>query len=413
MPNLCALARRGASTFSARTVFPSITLPAHASMLRGIDPSVHGIVDNTPTTLSATWPTFLQQAKNNGRSTAALLNWAPIDGLVEENAADTRYFLDGGYGGDDDRVIAAAASSVLATRPEVAFAYLVSPDLAGHDHGWGSPEYYQALATSDLALGEIVAAAGNDCAILVTTDHGGHGNDHTTSAPIDMITFMTLRADGVEPLTTVGEASILDVAPTVATLAGFEPSPTWSGTSLVGRQVSHVDHLLSMVESMSAHAYGERVNMLDHSLLAANKAQRAGASREQVVACLLHDIGHLLGDAGEWGLADHANTGAEFLQQLLPPGVVEPIRLHVDAKRFLVATDPTYRDALSKASQQSLLEQGGPFTSEECHAFSASAWAAEAVALRRFDDAGKGTETPPRLEEFRPFVEAVLHGADL
>ena len=48
MPNLCALARSGASCFTARTVVPPLTVPAHASMFRGVEPAIHGLVDNTP-----------------------------------------------------------------------------------------------------------------------------------------------------------------------------------------------------------------------------------------------------------------------------------------------------------------------------------------------------------------------------
>ena len=48
MPNLCSLALSGASCFAARTVDPPLTVPAHASMFRGVAPDTHGLVDNTP-----------------------------------------------------------------------------------------------------------------------------------------------------------------------------------------------------------------------------------------------------------------------------------------------------------------------------------------------------------------------------
>ena len=53
-----------------------------------------------------------------------------------------------------------------------------------------------------------------------------------------------------------------------------------------------------------------------------------------VLACLLHDIGHVLGDAGQWGDPGHGEVGARALQAWFDPGVVEPIRGHVDAKRY-------------------------------------------------------------------------------
>lgn len=391
MPNLLRLARQGASTFDARTVHPSITLPAHTSMLRGIDPSLHGILDNTPRPLSDDWPSFLRVARQAGMRTAALLNWAQIDAIVEPDAADDRYFLDGGYGGNDDARIARVAQGVFADEIDVAFAYLVSPDLAGHDHGWGSPEYLEALGRSDEALAGLLVAAGDDSAVLVTTDHGGHGNDHQASEPIDMVTFAVLRAPGIEPATTWSEpVSVLDVAPTVAALAGFTPAPAWSGRSLLEDTVGIAEYLIGLVERMADVQYGEALTMLEHSLqTAAHLDAQPGVTDDLAIAGLLHDIGHLLGEAGEWGFPEHADSGALHLQAWLPASVTEPVRLHVAAKRHLVATDAAYADRLSEASTVTLAQQGGPFSPDESEAFVADPWSADAVRLRHADEAGK------------------------
>ena len=153
-----------------------------------------------------------------------------------------------------------------------------------------------------------------------------------------------------------------------------------------------VDHLLALVDSMRAHAYGERVDMLQHSLQTAACARTAGEPDALVIAALLHDVGHVIGNdrAGAWGLPDHAEVGARYLQQWLPADVVEPIRRHVAAKRYLVATDPTYRDQLSEASIESLREQGGPFTTKQAIAFETRAVRRRSdVVLRRYDDDGK------------------------
>ncbi len=407
MPNVCGLARQGASCFTATTVVPSITLPAHASLLRGVDPAVHGAVDNTPVAVSDEWPSFLRTARASGLTTAALLNWAPVANLVEGDALDTRFFLDRGYGSDDDDRIASAAESVLSELPDVAFAYFVSPDLAGHDFGWGSPEYANALRRSDRALGRLLAVGGHS-SVIVTTDHGGHGSDHHDQ-PEDLETFMIIKAEGVAPGSYLPSASILDVAPTVASLAGFEPPSVWSGRSLLGTEVLLVDHLLGLIDSMADHTYGETVNMAEHSLQTAAAAAAAGSNEELVIAALLHDVGHLMGDVGRWGFPDHARAGARHLQPILPSGVVEPIRLHVAAKRYLVATDPTYATELSQASMASLVEQGGPFDRQQCEEFARQPWAGEAIALRRFDDGGKQpglrVEDPPH---YRPMLERLL-----
>lgn len=100
--------------------------------------------------------------------------------------------------------------------------------------------------------------------------------------------------------------------------------------------------------------------------------------------------------------------GAEWLSRF-GPAVTEPLRLHVTAKRYLCAVDLAYLASLSPASIKSLALQGGPYDADEQAAFEREPFWREAVALRRYDDAGKvaGLETPP-LEHYRPYLEAAL-----
>jgi predicted HD phosphohydrolase len=77
--------------------------------------------------------------------------------------------------------------------------------------------------------------------------------------------------------------------------------------------------------------------------------------------------------------------------------VTEPIRLHVQAKRYLVSVDAAYFLGLSPASVHSLQLQGGPMSKAESQAFERLPFAREAVQLRRWDDLAKvpGHATPP------------------
>jgi predicted HD phosphohydrolase len=99
--------------------------------------------------------------------------------------------------------------------------------------------------------------------------------------------------------------------------------------------------------------------------------------------------------------------GARWLVRHFGPEVAEPVRLHVAAKRFLCASDPTYAGRLSEASLRSLRLQGGPFTPDEAGRFRAHPHAEAAVLLRRLDEQAKvaGLRTPD-LEHFRPCLEA-------
>ena len=156
---------------------------------------------------------------------------------------------------------------------------------------------------------------------------------------------------------------------------------------------------------------GEGVSQLEHALQAAHLAEREGASDALVTATLLHDLGHLLNLQGETptlrGIDDqHQYFSIPFLRGVFPDAVLEPIRLHVDAKRALCALQAGYYEALSQDSKRSLELQGGVFSREQSEAFSAKPFAGDALRLRRWDDAAKvpGAATPP-LAHFLSIAE--------
>lgn len=146
---------------------------------------------------------------------------------------------------------------------------------------------------------------------------------------------------------------------------------------------------------------GEAVSMQEHMLQAAALAEREGADEPLVVAALLHDVGHYTGEFGEDYIEQgvdnlHEEAGAQLLAAHFPPMVVDCVRLHVAAKRYLCATDAAYFAKLSPASVATLALQGGPMTAAEAAAFERETHFGEAVRVRRWDDAAKvpGTATP-------------------
>ena len=93
----------------------------------------------------------------------------------------------------------------------------------------------------------------------------------------------------------------------------------------------------------------------------------------------------------------HQYFAIPFLRPLFPPAVIEPIRLHVDAKRALCSLEAEYYEALSEDSKRSLTLQGGVFSREQAKEFLAKPHAEDAMRVRRWDDAAKvaGATTPP------------------
>ena len=174
-----------------------------------------------------------------------------------------------------------------------------------------------------------------------------------------------------------------------------------------------VDDILALYRAKGEREYdGEGVSQLHHALQSAHHAERAGAPPALVCAALLHDIGHMLNDRGDTptlrGIDDqHQNAALPFLRPHFPEAVTEPIRLHVDAKRYLCAVRADYYGRLSQDSRRSLELQGGVFSSEDAERFICQPYAADAVKVRLWDDAAKSRGAAlPDLAHFEPMLRA-------
>jgi phosphonate degradation associated HDIG domain protein len=151
---------------------------------------------------------------------------------------------------------------------------------------------------------------------------------------------------------------------------------------------------------------GEPVTQLAHALQTAQRAERDGADDPLVTAALLHDLGHLLNNQGETptlrGVDDvHQYFALPFLRGVFGERVLAAIQRHVDAKRYLCATRADYWQRLSDDSKRSLELQGGIFSPAQAEAFIAQDHAADAVALRLWDDQAKSPDRPtPSLAHY-------------
>jgi phosphonate degradation associated HDIG domain protein len=175
-----------------------------------------------------------------------------------------------------------------------------------------------------------------------------------------------------------------------------------------------IDDIYALFAAAGDEHYGENATQLQHALQVAQLAREAGADAPLIAAALLHDVGQLIDDAGyaaERHGTDmrHEILGNTLLKAHFPPSVTEPVRLHVDAKRYLCAVEPDYAATLSAASLLSLKLQGGPMDATERAAFEAEPFYREAVLLRRCDDGGKRKDwSVPDLASYRPMLEALV-----
>ncbi len=180
-----------------------------------------------------------------------------------------------------------------------------------------------------------------------------------------------------------------------------------------------LNDISSLLNTQGSKQYGgEAVSQLEHALQCAYLAECAQETEETITAALLHDIGHMLrSESGEPIVEHNENTddlhqyvALPFIRNLFSDAVLEPIKLHVDAKRYLCAVDKGYWETLSEASKKSLELQGGIYTDTQALAFETNAFGQEAVRLRRYDDLAKipGAETPG-LEHYITMMHRVAN----
>ncbi len=173
------------------------------------------------------------------------------------------------------------------------------------------------------------------------------------------------------------------------------------------------ENILDMIEAIftlhGADSYlGEDVTMAQHMLQAAWLGEQQGETEAVVLAALLHDVGHYANRLPPEALMSgtdnrHQEAAASWLASFFPPSIVEPIRLHVAAKRYLVTVDPTYRAQLSQASVDSLVLQGANMSAEEVIAMEENPYLDMAIRVRRLDDQGKNPALlTPDFSYFKP-----------
>jgi gamma-butyrobetaine dioxygenase len=166
-----------------------------------------------------------------------------------------------------------------------------------------------------------------------------------------------------------------------------------------------VDEVLALYARFGGETYDEVVTQSSHARQCAELTAAAGGPPTAVAAALLHDVGHLLALADGHRDRRHEDVGVRWLAGLFGAEVLDPIRLHVEAKRYLCATDPGYRRRLSAGSERSLAGQGGPLTDAGVAAFTAHPGRAAAVALRRMDDEAKDlTAAPAPMDTWRDLL---------
>jgi predicted AlkP superfamily pyrophosphatase or phosphodiesterase len=201
IPTLRALAREGVRARRLTPVFPSNTFPNHYSLVTGLHPEAHGIVDNSmrdyampgPDGAPATFSLSNRDAIADGRWWGGEPVWATAE--RQGTRAATMFWpgSEAEIGGirpsdwmpyDGDLAHAARVDTILAwldrpdaTRPRLMTLYFSSVDSQGHRHGPDAPEVARAIEDVDASLARLIGGLAerglaDAVDLVVVSDHG-------------------------------------------------------------------------------------------------------------------------------------------------------------------------------------------------------------------------------------------------
>lgn len=248
-PSLDRLAASGVRFAEAWSAAP-ITLPSHLTMMTGCTPVTHGVRDNGGARYDGHVPTLAARFAAQGYATAAVVSAPVLDSVWGANAGFAVY--DEHFDLKAERSGAAATARALEivgslTKPFFLWVhyygphwpYEPPPPFAGR---FKNDLYQGEIASVDFEIGRLLTGlekAGKKPIVVVAGDHGEGLGEHGERTHGIFTYRSTLRVPfliagpGIPSGRVVREpVSLVDLAPTVAALAGLPPADVVDGVSL-------------------------------------------------------------------------------------------------------------------------------------------------------------------------------------
>lgn len=231
MPFLTTLLIRSAYSLNAQTVYPSITLVAHTSMLSGQCPAKHKVDwnDYIPKNGYAQVTDLFDITHAAGMKTVMYVGKEKLRQITEPQSLDLFKYIN-----DRDLVITEDLIQNFPADFRLMFVHFPTPDAMGHEYGWLSPEQLSVLFRADQAIEKIyteLEARGlmNETLFIITSDHGGHATTHGSSMYEDMTIPWIAFGAGILPANLNSSVTTIDTAATAAFALGLDIPTEWDG----------------------------------------------------------------------------------------------------------------------------------------------------------------------------------------
>ena len=234
-PYVTELERRCSYTYTARSMTPSVTFPCHFSMAHSVTPARHGILTNTYVPQVRPVAGIFEKIAAAGGVSAMLYGWEPLRDIASPGSLKFATYINAYMQESGDTVLTDAAEKLICEHhPDFVFLYMVETDeKGGHDNGWMSAEYLRRISVALDNVRRIIDAFGGEYTVILMADHGGHDRTHGTDLPEDMTVPLFCCGADFTPGAPLADASLLDIAPTIAAVMQIGSDPDWEGRSLI------------------------------------------------------------------------------------------------------------------------------------------------------------------------------------
>lgn len=234
MPYLSSLFASSAWTLNAQTIYPSVTLPAHTSMLSGQCPDKHQVNwnDYLPELGYAQVTDLFDIAHAAGMQTAMFVGKEKLRQITEPTSTDIFQYIN-----DRDLVITDTLIQNFPADFRLMFVHFPTTDGMGHEYGWLSGEQLSVIFRADQAIERLMTELQTrgllaETLVIITADHGGHGTTHGYSLPEDMTIPWVAYGAGVQPVQLTSTITTTDTAATAAYALGLPIPAEWDGVPI-------------------------------------------------------------------------------------------------------------------------------------------------------------------------------------
>ena len=177
LPRVKEIMKKSAYSMEAQTVMPSVTLPCHMSLFHSVDPLRHGTTTNVYAPQVRPVNGLCEVLLQNGKKSAFFYNWEELRDLSRPNSLTFSFFCKGrdvGYDKANNVVTDAAIEYLTNNYTDFSFLYLGYSDEAGHQYGWMSDEYMEAIHNSWDNIERVISVLPEDYTVFITADHARH-----------------------------------------------------------------------------------------------------------------------------------------------------------------------------------------------------------------------------------------------